>query len=77
MSRLSPRQREIARMIADGMSAALIAVALGISVNTVKNQISQILKKRNCKSSLELCAMIWKARERKRSTEVLEPPLPA
>ena len=42
--RLTPRQREVLRLIVDGLSAPSIARRLGISVHTVRNHIQLIYK---------------------------------
>ncbi len=41
---LTPRQREVLRLIVDGLSAPSIAARLGISVHTVRNHIQLIYK---------------------------------
>jgi DNA-binding NarL/FixJ family response regulator len=42
---LAPREQEVARLIADGLSNKEIAARLGISVGTVKHYVHQILDK--------------------------------
>jgi len=45
LSLLTPREREVLQLIAQGMSNAEIAAALFISVHTVKNHVSNIYRK--------------------------------
>jgi DNA-binding CsgD family transcriptional regulator len=70
MSKLSPRQREIARLIAEGIGPEEIAVRLGIQEQSVKNQVRRIFRKKGVRTCLQLCALIWKLRLEKRSTQV-------
>jgi DNA-binding NarL/FixJ family response regulator len=44
-TRLSSREKEVLRLIADGLLNKQIAIRLGISVSTVKNHLHNILKK--------------------------------
>ncbi|HHW71877.1 MAG TPA: response regulator transcription factor [Firmicutes bacterium] len=45
LSLLTPREREVLRLIAQGMSNGEIASALFISEHTVKNHVSNIYRK--------------------------------
>ncbi|NLM42147.1 MAG: response regulator transcription factor [Firmicutes bacterium] len=45
LSLLTPREREVLKLIAQGMSNAEIAAALFISEHTVKNHVSNIYRK--------------------------------
>lgn len=45
LSLLTPREREVLRLIAQGMSNGEIAAALFISEHTVKNHVSSIYRK--------------------------------
>jgi len=45
LSLLTPREREVLQLIAQGMSNAEIAAALFISEHTVKNHVSNIYRK--------------------------------
>ena len=45
MMRLTPREREVAALIADGLSNKQIAKRMAISVGTVKHYVHQILEK--------------------------------
>jgi DNA-binding NarL/FixJ family response regulator len=53
-SRLSPREREIVQMLAEGRSNKEIAAALGISVNTVETHRSNVMQKMGFRSITEL-----------------------
>lgn len=56
-ARLSPREVEILRRIADGGQNATIAFELGISVETVKAHVSNILSKFDAESRTHAVAM--------------------
>ncbi|NJD92067.1 MAG: response regulator transcription factor [Geobacter sp.] len=51
---LSPREREILQMVADGKNAKEIAFQLGTSIKTVENQRNAIMNKLNLFSIAEL-----------------------
>ena len=50
---LTPRQRQVLRLLADGVQAKVIASRLGITEVTVRNHIAAILKELRCHSQLE------------------------
>jgi DNA-binding NarL/FixJ family response regulator len=52
--RLSPREREIAQMLAEGKSNKEIAVKLGVSVKTIDAHRANIMRKLNLHSVTEL-----------------------
>lgn len=52
--RLTPREQEIMRMLAEGLSKAEIADRLCISIKTVENHRSNIMKKLELSSPMEL-----------------------
>lgn len=54
VSQLSPRQRQITEMIAQGKTEREVARALGISHHTVKTHKRRMFEKTGCVSSLEL-----------------------
>lgn len=54
VSKLSPRQREITEMIAQGKTEREIARAIGISRHTVKTHKRRMFEKTGCVSSVEL-----------------------
>lgn len=51
---LTPREREVARMVATGKTNGEIADALGIAQNTVKNHLARIYDKLNVNTRTEL-----------------------
>ncbi len=53
-SRLTPRQREIIQLLAEGQSSKEIAVALGLSVKTVDTHRANIMRRLNCHSASEI-----------------------
>jgi DNA-binding CsgD family transcriptional regulator len=54
--RLSPRQREVLLLLADGMRAREISARLGLSEATVRNHIRGILRRLECHSQLQAVA---------------------
>jgi DNA-binding NarL/FixJ family response regulator len=53
-SRLTPRQREIVQLLAEGKSSKEVAVALGLSVKTAETHRANIMRRINCHSVSEL-----------------------
>lgn len=53
---LTPRQREVLHLLADGVAAKAIAQRLGIAEVTVRNHIRAILSELRCHSQLEAAA---------------------
>ncbi|MBK9256199.1 MAG: response regulator transcription factor [Saprospiraceae bacterium] len=51
---LTPREKEIVRLLCEGYASKEIAAALGNSFNTIDNQKKALLKKFNCSNSTEL-----------------------
>lgn len=51
---LTPREGEILRLIAEGRSSKEIAPVLGISIRTVENHRSNIMRKLNCRKNIQL-----------------------
>ena len=54
---LSPREREIVAAVARGLSNRDIALATGISQQTVKNHLSSIFHKLNVRSRVQLAVL--------------------
>ena len=54
---LSPRQRQVLGLLAEGMPAREIAGTLGIAEATVRNHIRLILSKLGCHSQLQAVAV--------------------
>jgi DNA-binding CsgD family transcriptional regulator len=50
---LTPRQKEVLRLLADGSSTDAIATRLGVSVETARNHIRALLRKLGVHSRLE------------------------
>ncbi len=53
---LSPRQRQVLDLLADGHGPATIARRLGLSVPTVRNHVAAVLHRLGCHSQLEAVA---------------------
>ena len=53
-SRLTPRQREIVQLLAEGKSSKEVEVALGLSVKTAETHRANIMKRLDCHSVTEL-----------------------
>lgn len=62
-ARFTPREAEVAELMADGRTNAEIAEALGLSVFTVKNHVSSILTKVHAHSRTEATAIILRGRQ--------------
>lgn len=56
--RLTPHEREIARMVADGLTTKTIAVRLGINLKTAEGHRTSIMKKLEVDSSASLVRMV-------------------
>lgn len=54
--KLSPRQRQVAGLVAAGLSNAELAGELGIAENTVKKHVSAILRKTELRSRAQIAA---------------------
>ncbi len=54
VNRLTPRQREILQLLAEGKSSKEVAVALGLSVKTAETHRANIMSRLNCHSVSEL-----------------------
>ena len=53
-SRLTPRQREIIQLLAEGQSSKEIAVSLGLSVKTAETHRANLMKRLNCHTASEI-----------------------
>lgn len=58
---LSPREREVLRLIADGLDNAAIAERLFIAENTVKNHVTNIFAKLDVRTRAEAVAWAWRS----------------
>jgi DNA-binding NarL/FixJ family response regulator len=61
LSRLSPREREVLDLLAEGHRAAVIADQFVVSMTTVRTQIRSILAKLEVNSQLEAVAIVRQA----------------
>jgi len=61
---LTPREAEIAALMAEGRTNAEIATALGVSVFTIKNHVSNVLMKLHVHSRTEAAAFLLTNRDR-------------
>jgi DNA-binding NarL/FixJ family response regulator len=52
--RLTPRQREVIQLLAEGRSSKEIAVTLGLSVKTADTHRANIMQRLNCHSVTEI-----------------------
>ena len=59
MHKLTPREREVVNLIAEGLSNKQIARRLDISVSTAKNHVHNLLDKLNARHRSEVVAMLW------------------
>ena len=64
LDRLSPREDEILTLMIKGLDRHLIAEQLGLSVNTVRTHVKNILQKLEVHSSLEAVSVALLAGER-------------
>jgi len=58
---LTPREQEVIRLIAEGLSNKVIAARLGISTHTVKSHVRNILEKLALHSRLQVAAYVHRA----------------
>ena len=58
---LTPRQAQIARMVADGLTNRQIARALGLSEWTVINHLRQVMQKLKCPSRVHVARLVQQA----------------
>jgi DNA-binding CsgD family transcriptional regulator len=57
VQRLTHRQVEVLRLLAEGAQAKTIAVRLGIAETTARNHIAGVLRRLGCHSQLEAVAV--------------------
>ena len=57
LARLSERQKQVVRLVADGLSNAQIAETLWLAEDTVKKYVSRILSTTGCQSRTELALL--------------------
>ncbi|RKS70988.1 regulatory LuxR family protein [Actinomadura pelletieri DSM 43383] len=56
---LTPRETQVAELVAEGLGNQQIAVRLGITVSTVKKHVSRVLAKSDCDSRVRF-ALLWR-----------------
>jgi DNA-binding NarL/FixJ family response regulator len=61
MSRLTPRERDVLALVAEGRSNKAIAEALFVSPNTVKTHVASLLTKLQADSRTQLAAIATRA----------------
>ncbi|MFB7653943.1 MULTISPECIES: response regulator transcription factor [unclassified Streptomyces] len=61
LKKLSAREREIARLLADGASNPDMAEALGISAHTVKDHIRGVYAKLGVDNRVQASRVVWQA----------------
>ena len=54
---LSPRQRQVLSLLADGLGPSTIARELELSLPTVRNHVAAVLHRLGCHSQLEAVAI--------------------
>lgn len=57
---LTPRQREVIHLIAEGLTNKQIAGRLNIAVHTVKTHVHTVLRMLRLRSRLELAVMVYR-----------------
>jgi DNA-binding CsgD family transcriptional regulator len=58
-SSMTPRERDIARLVAEGLTNRQIATRLGITPGTVKKHLTSTLTKADCTNRTQL-AIVWR-----------------
>ena len=61
---LTPREREVAELVAEGLTNAAVAARLTLSERTVENHVSRVLHKRGLGSRTELAVWVSETRDR-------------
>ena len=59
INKLTPREREVVKLLAEGLSNKKIAQRLDISVSTAKNHVHNLLYKLKASHRSEVVAMLW------------------
>lgn len=67
---LTVRQRNVTRLVADGLTNKEIAAAIGISYETVKEHVQDSLKRIGCRNRVELA--VWWVRTAGGATALVE-----
>ncbi|TQF07004.1 response regulator transcription factor [Kitasatospora acidiphila] len=61
---LSPREKEIAELVADGATNAEIAAELFLAAGTVKNHLATVQRKLGARNRVGIAAWVWDQRPR-------------
>nr|WP_241195769.1 helix-turn-helix transcriptional regulator [Streptomyces sp. SID10362] len=64
LKKLSSREREIVRLLADGVSNPDMAETLGISTHTVKDHIRGVYTKLGVDNRVQASRIVWQAQVR-------------
>ncbi|WP_326701673.1 response regulator transcription factor [Streptomyces sp. NBC_01754] len=60
-TQLSPREREVVVVLAEGLTNAEIATALSITVGTVKTHLTHVQAKLGARNRVEIAAWAWRS----------------
>lgn len=58
---LSPRELEVARLVAAGATNAEIAAQLYLSLSTVKTHLASITRRVSARNRVQIAARVWQA----------------
>jgi DNA-binding CsgD family transcriptional regulator len=61
MVELSPRQKEIAALVAQGMTEREIAQRLGLAIQTIKNHKQVLYAKLGARNAAEMVTLLYEA----------------
>jgi DNA-binding NarL/FixJ family response regulator len=76
MNRLTPKEQQIAMLVAQGMTNKEIAQRLGSSPFTVRNQVKVIMRKLELKNRIQVAYLIGRHQNGREATTELSPALP-
>lgn len=60
-TKLSPREKQVVVLLADGMTNAEIAAALSITVGTVKTHLTNVQSKLGARNRVEIASWAWRS----------------
>lgn len=70
--RLTPKERQIVSLRADGVSTEAIATRMNLTYKTVQNYLYKAARKKQCDTTADLMIYVW----RKRMARDVENPQP-